>query len=82
MAVGGNKSIQAAPLSNPAPVAPEADVEAIAEAEAVLAAEFGDGGCGLVEVGTSAAFGHEKDAFGGNGELVFQCEHFVEVGLA
>ena len=56
-------------------------MEAVAEAEAVFAAEFCDGGCGLVEVGAGAAFGHEQDAFGGDGEFLFQCEHFVEIGF-
>ena len=56
-------------------------MEAVAEAEAVLAAEFGDGGSGSVELGTGATLGHEQDAFGGDGKLFFQCDQFVEIGF-
>jgi hypothetical protein len=47
---------------NSAFVAPEADVEAVAEAETVGAAEFGNVRRGGVEFGCVAAFGHEQDA--------------------
>lgn len=56
-------------------------MEAIAEAKSVGVAEFGDVRRGGVEFGGGAAFGHEQDACGGNGELVLQREHFVEIGL-
>src|SRR5690606_10485145 len=48
--------------------APEADVEAVAEAPAVFQARRGDGGRVAVEGGGIPALGHDEDAVRGNGE--------------
>lgn len=61
-------------------VAPEADVEAVAEAESEVAAEFGELGGAAVESGGGPAFGHEEDAVGGDGEAAAETLDRGEIG--
>ncbi len=53
--------------SHPAFIAPEADVEAVGEAIAVLATNFREPWSGLIEFFASPAFWHQEDAFLGEG---------------
>lgn len=68
-------------ISDPAPVAPEADVEAVAELPAVFQAELGDAlGVG-VEFFGGATFGHEQDAVVGDVVVIDEIVNFFEVGV-
>jgi len=49
--------------SHAAALAPQADVEAVAEAPAEVAADSGEPRGAAVEIGGVAACGHEQDAF-------------------
>ena len=51
-------------------IAPEADMEAVGEAEPELLAECGDARCGLFEFGGDAPLRHQDDAVGRDGKVL------------
>ena len=67
--------------SDAALVAPEADVEAVAEFPAVSEAELGDAFGVSGEFFGGAAFGHEQDPVAGDVEAVDEVVNFFEVGI-
>lgn len=68
-------------LLDPAFVAPETDVEAVGEAEAEVAAGFGEPWCGAVEFLASPAFRHEDGAVFRDLVGVAESLDFGEVGF-
>ena len=66
--------------SHAAALAPQADVEAVAEAPAEVAANPGEPRGAVIEIGGVAAGGHEQDALVRNAETAAERLDFRDVG--